>query len=455
MASTNTWAAVILAAGLGKRMKSKRPKALQPLAGRPMVRYVLEAARSARPRRGSLRCIAVVGHGAAAVRAALGDDVEYARQAEQLGTGHALAQAEPLAKDAGHLLVLNADIPLISAATVANLMLQHAEEESDLTFLTAHVDDARGLGRVRRDRRGRVTGVVEEADADPTVRAATEVNVGVYCFRARWLWPHLVHIPKSAAGEYYLTDLIAMAIAEGAAVLAVPAGDPTEAIGINDRVQLARADAVLRERIRRRHMLDGVSLIDPATIYIDADVTIGADTTIYPNTMLLGRTRIGRDCTIGPNSQVIDSVLGVRCRVLSSVIDGAVLEDGVDVGPFSHVRPGSYICRNVHIGNFAEVKNSRLGRNTRMGHFSYIGDAQVGDDVNIGAGTITCNYDGVRKHRTVIGDGAFIGSDTMLVAPVEVGAGARTGAGSVINHDVPAGSTAVGMPARIRRKKGE
>jgi len=182
---------------------------------------------------------------------------------------------------------------------------------------------------------------------------------------------------------------------------------------------------------------------------------IGADTTIYPNTMLLGRTRIGRDCTIGPNSQVIDSVLGVRCRVLSSVIDGAVLEDGVDVGPFSHVRPGSYICRNVHIGNFAEVKNSRLGRNTRMGHFSYIGDAQVGDDVNIGAGTITCNYDGVRKHRTVIGDGAFIGSDTMLVAPVEVGAGARTGAGSVINHDVPAGSTAVGMPARIRRKKGE
>ncbi len=455
MASKNSWTAVILAAGLGKRMRSKRPKALHPLAGRPMLRHVLEAASSARPRRGSLRFIAVVGHGAAAVKAALGSDVDYARQVEQLGTGHALAQAEPLARDAGHILVLNADIPLISAATIADLMARHVEEESDLTFLTAHVDDPHGLGRVLRNRRSRVTGVVEEADADPTVRAATEVNVGVYCFRGRWLWPHLAHIPKSAAGEYYLTDLIAMAIAEGGAVLAVPAADPAEAMGVNDRTQLARADAILRERIRERHMLDGVTLVDPATIYIDADVTIGADTTIYPNTMLIGRTRIGRDCTVGPDTQVIDSVLSARCRVVSSVIEGAVLEASVDAGPFSHVRPGSHICRNVHIGNFAEVKSSRLGRNTKMGHFSYVGDAQVGDDVNIGAGTITCNYDGVRKHRTVIGDGAFIGSDTLLVAPVEVGAGARTGAGSVINHNVPAGGLAVGMPARIRRKKGE
>ncbi len=426
-----------------------------------MVGHVLEAAaQSLSARRGDrgsgrTRCIAVVGHGADQVKAALGDDLRYAHQAEQLGTGRAVAEAEPLAREARHVLVLNADIPLILSATISDLMARHMKKRADLTFLTAHVDDARGLGRVQRDSRGQVTGVVEEADADAAARAETEVNVGVYCFRAAWLWSHLPHIPRSAGGEYYLTDLIGMAINEGASVQAVATDDPTEALGINDRVQLAHADTILRQRIRERHMLDGVSLIDPATIYIDADVTIGMDTVIHPNTTLLGQTRIGPECSIGPSSQISDSVLGARCRVLSSVIEGATLEDDVDVGPFSHLRAGSHICKGAHIGNFAEVKNARLGRNTSVGHFSYIGDAQVGDDVNIGAGTITCNYDGVRKNRTIIGDGAFIGSDTMLIAPVEVGPRATTGAGSVINHDVPAGSLAVGAPARVRRKKGK
>ncbi len=455
MPSKDTRTAVILAAGLGKRMRSKTPKALQPLVGKPMVRYVLDAALSALPKRGPKRCVVVVGHGAAQVKAALGDAVEYAHQAKQLGTGHALAQAKSLAKDASHILVLNADIPLISSDTIAGLIARHVSEEPALTFLTANVEDARGLGRVQRDKKGRVTGVIEEADADQSARATTEVNVGVYCFRGDWLWPHLARVSKSAAGEYYLTDLISMAIGEGAPVMAMPTEDQNEGMGINDRVQLAQADGILRDRIRKLHMLGGVTLVDPASVYIDADVVIGQDSTIYPNTMLLGQTRIGQDCAIGPNSQIVDSRLGAGCRVSSSVIKEATLEDSVDVGPFSHIRSGSYICQGVHIGNYAEVKNSRLGRNTKMGHFSYIGDADVGDDVNIGAGTITCNYDGVRKHRTVIGDGAFIGSDTMLVAPVEVGARAKTGAGSVVNHNVPADRLAVGMPARIRHKKGD
>ncbi|MGD0765721.1 MAG: bifunctional UDP-N-acetylglucosamine diphosphorylase/glucosamine-1-phosphate N-acetyltransferase GlmU [Dehalococcoidia bacterium] len=455
MTSRYSWSVVILAAGLGKRMRSRQPKALHAVAGRPMALHVLAAARDAFATDEQPRFIAVVGHFADKVKTALGDGLLFAHQAEQLGTGHALAQAEPLAEGAEHVLVLNADIPLITAKAIAALTAAHLEHGADLTFLTARVDEAKGQGRVRRDAEGRVTGVVEEADADDATRAGTEVNVGVYCFRGEWLWPRLARIEKSAAGEYYLTDLIGMAAGDGSAVFALPVDDADEALGINDRVQLARADTLLRERIRRRHMLQGVTLIDPATIYIDANVAIGMDTTVHPNTSLLGDTHLGEECVIGPGTQIIDSRVGSRCRVSSSVIEGSTLEDDVEVGPFSHVRPGSYIGQGAHIGNFAEVKNARLGRNTRMGHFSYIGDALVGDDVNIGAGTITCNYDGVRKNQTIIGDGAFIGSDTMLIAPVEVGRGATTGAGSVVNHDVPPDTLAVGAPARVRRKKGK
>jgi bifunctional UDP-N-acetylglucosamine pyrophosphorylase/glucosamine-1-phosphate N-acetyltransferase len=445
---------VILAAGLGKRMRSRTPKALHPVAGRPMALHVLAAVRDAFAAEAQPRYIAVVGHFADKVKAALGGEVQFAHQAEQLGTGHALAQAEPLTEGTEHVLVLNADIPLISAGTIAALTAAHIERRADLTFLTARVDRASGQGRVRRDAEGRVVGIVEEADADDATRAETEVNVGVYCFRGEWLWPRLSRIEKSAGGEYYLTDLIGMAMSDGSSVFTLPVDDPAEALGINDRRQIAHAEALLRERIGQRHMLQGVTLIDPATIYIDSGVVIGIDTTVCPNTSLLGDTHVGEECVIGPDSRIVDSRLGSRCQVASSVVEGSTLEDDVDVGPFSHLRPGSYICQDAHIGNFAEVKNARLGRNTRMGHFSYIGDALVGDDVNIGAGTITCNYDGVRKNQTIIGDGAFIGSDTMLIAPVEVGRGATTGAGSVVNHDVPPDGLAVGAPARIRRKKG-
>ena len=448
------WTAIVLAAGLGKRMRSKKPKALHSLAGRPMVLHVLTAVRGAfdsaeRP----ARYIVVVGHGAAQVTAVLDDSVQTVQQAEQLGTGHAVAQAMPVAKDSGHVLVINADVPLIWSRTIEDLMTRHLAAKADLTFLTAIVDDPRGQGRVQHDESGRVTGIIEEADADATTLAGNEVNAGVYCFRAEWLRPCLARIERSAAGEYYLTDLVGMGVDEKAKIVAMPVGDAAEALGINDRVQLAQAEGVLRERIRRRHMLAGVTIVDLATTYIDADVTIGKDTTLYPNTCLGGRATVGEECIIGPGSQVIDSTLGARCHVDSSVVEQSTLEDDVDVGPFSHLRAGAYVCSGAHIGNFAEVKNSRIGRNSKMGHFSYVGDAQVGDEVNIGAGTITCNFDGVSKHRTVIGDGAFIGSDTMLVAPVEVGAGAQTAAGSVVNHDVPPNMLAVGAPARLRRRK--
>jgi bifunctional UDP-N-acetylglucosamine pyrophosphorylase/glucosamine-1-phosphate N-acetyltransferase len=450
----DSWTAIVLAAGLGKRMRSKKPKALHEIAGRPMLLHVLQAARDAfESTCRDARLTVVVGHGAEQVQAVLDADVQCVRQAEQLGTGHAVAQAQEAAKSAANVLVLNADVPLVTAGTIAGLITAHRDAEADLTFLTACVAEPRGQGRLRRDAAGQPIAIVEEADADATTMAGNEVNVGVYCFRGGWLWPHLSRIERSAAGEYYLTDLIGMAVAEGAKVVALAAADPIEALGINDRAQLAQAEAFVRERIRRHHLLAGVTMLDPATTYIDAGVTIGADTTLHPNTSLFGKTAVGEDCVIGPDTRVVDSTLGAGCRVVSSVVEQSTLEDGVTVGPFSHLRGGAHIASGVHIGNFAEVKNSRLGRGVKMGHFSYIGDADVGENVNIGAGTITCNFDGVDKHRTVIGDGAFIGSDTMLVAPVTVGERARTGAGSVVNHDVPSDALAVGVPARIRRKR--
>jgi len=430
-------------------MRSRRPKVLHPLAGKPLVCHVVDAARRARVE----RCVAVVGPGERAVRAALGDGVEYARQAEPLGTGHALAQAEPLASDAEHLLILHGDVPLLTPETLSRLMRSHLEHDADLTLLTACVDEAGGYGEVQRDDQNRVVEVVEAADRNRSSAGHAEINGGIYCFRAAWMWPRLGAIPRAHNGEHYLTELVGMAVREGATVVAVQADDADEVRGINDRVQLAEAERVMRERIRRRHLLAGVTMVDPASTYIEADVTVGQDTIIHPNTTLAGGTVVGAECEIGPNSIVRDSSLGARCKIVASVVEGATLEEDVEVGPYSHLRPGSYLCRGVHVGNLAEVKNARLGPNTKMGHFSYIGDAEVGADVNIGAGTITCNFDGVRKQRTVIEDGAFIGSDTMLVAPVTVGRGARTGAGSVVNRDVPPGSTAVGAPARVRRNR--
>jgi bifunctional UDP-N-acetylglucosamine pyrophosphorylase/glucosamine-1-phosphate N-acetyltransferase len=321
-----------------------------------------------------------------------------------------------------------------------------------ITLLVAHSGISRGFGRIMRDAEGRVAGIIEEAHATPEQLEGQELNVGAYCYQSDWLWDHLPELPLSPKGEYYLTDLIGMAIKEGGEVAVATVEDVEEVIGINTREHLAQAETALRRRINRHWMLAGVSILDPASTYIGADVQLGKDTVVLPNTHLWGQTVIGTACRLGPNAIVRDSVIGDRCKVEVSVLEGATLDSDVGVGPFAHLRTGTYLGQGVHIGNFGEVKNSTLGAGVKMGHFSYVGDATIGENANIGAGTVTCNFDGERKHRTEIGPGAFIGSDTMLVAPVSIGREAHTGAGAVVTKDVPERGVAVGVPARVIRK---
>jgi len=319
-------------------------------------------------------------------------------------------------------------------------------------MLTVVSEETMNFGRIIRDPQGRAVRIVEEVEATPQQFQIKEINVGVYCFKANWLWENLERVqPSPKKGEYYLTDLLEMAVGQGGAVETLVIYDPSQCIGINTRVQLSQAEKLMRERICTRIMLGGATLIDPATTFIDADVEIGQDTVILPNTHLQGKTRIGTDCCIGPNAIVVDSVVGDACTVGPSVIESSILEDHVDVGPFSHLRPGAYLSRHVHLGNYAEVKKSRLGEGVHMGHFSYMGDAEVGARTNIGAGTITANYDGKNKHKTIIGEDAFIGSDTVIRAPVNIGARARTGAGAIVTKDIPPDTLAVGVPARVIR----
>jgi bifunctional UDP-N-acetylglucosamine pyrophosphorylase/glucosamine-1-phosphate N-acetyltransferase len=440
-----------MAAGQGTRMRSKLPKVAHPLAGRPILRHVIESVRAA----GVRECIVVVSDRpeAAAVRAAAGDGVRFVIQVEPLGTGHAVAVARNAARGADFVLMLNGDVPLVLPSTLKRLMRALTRSSApNLALLTAEVPvEAYGYLEMEHGRVVRILETKHTARIDRTERRL--INAGQYAARASWLWRAIGRIKPEANGERYLTALAAIAHGGGNSAIPIHAEEDAEVRGINDRIQLAEAEATLRDRIRRRHMLAGVTIVDPASTYIDADVTIGADTTIAPNSHLLGATSIGSACEIGPGAFIRDSAVGDRCIVRFSMIEESTLESGVDVGPYSHLRPKSYVCTDVHIGNFAEVKASRLGRGTKMGHFSYIGDAQVGEDVNIGAGTITANYDGERKSETTIGDGAFIGSDTMLVAPVRIGRGASTSAGSVVNRDVPDGMMAIGSPARIRTKR--
>ncbi len=446
------WAGVVMAAGQGVRMNSRLPKVLHKLCGKELVRYPVELLQSL----GIGRIVVVVSpHNAQAVRELLGEQVEYAVQPAALGTGDALGRAvELLRGQADHLLVQGGDTPLVRRETLQRLMSHHLEQKSKMTLLSATGVASQDLGRVQRDRQGRVVKIVEAKDWQGTADAPSEVNAGIYCFAASWLWESLERVIPSVSGERYLTSLVSLGAAAKAGVQAVVTGDPSEALGINNRVQLAQLEAIARQRIRERWMLAGVTITDPATVYIDADVTIGQDTVILPNTMLLGKTRIGQECQVGPGSVVRDTTVGHRCRVIASHLEEATLEDEVDIGPYSHLRPGAYLETHVHIGNFVEVKNSRLAAGAVSGHFSYLGDATIGAEVNIGAGTVTCNYDGQDKLQTIIGAGAFIGCDTMLVAPVTVGEGAVTGAGAVVTKDVPPGKLAVGVPARLREKRG-
>lgn len=445
-----TVAAVILAAGHGTRMNSTLPKSLHPLAGRPLIEWSLRAVDGL----SDLRPVVVVGHARKQVQDYLGERVDYSVQKELLGTGHALMQAkERLYQRADRVLVLYADMPLLRTETLKRLTQLRAgsanrqHPPAALSLLTVERKDAQGFGRIVRGHNGAVRAIVEEADCTPEQLAIRELNPGVYCFNAQWLWENISLLTPSASGELYLTDLLAIAVEQGQDVETVAAA-PDETLGINDRSQMAVAAHALRWRINTDHMLAGVTIVDPASTYIDADVTIGQDSTILPGTHLQGATSVGAGCCIGPNCRIVDSAIGDACRVEYSVIEQARMDRGSEVGPFGHLRPGAHLGEDVHMGNFGEVKNSRLGKGVKMGHFSYIGDATVGENVNVGAGTITCNFDGVSKNRTVLGDDVFLGSDTLLVAPVTLGARARTGAGSVVTRDVDEDTLVYGVPAR-------
>ncbi len=449
IASANSITPVILAAGQGTRMKSDLPKVLHPVLGRPLVWHAvhtLKQVTDAKP-------VIVVGNGAEAVRDLFGVSADFVHQEQRLGTGHAVMQTVDLLKEqTDYVLISYADMPLLSGDTFNRIIETQLDHDGPLTILTNLADDPRGFGRVLRDADGNVKAIVEEAHCTPDQLRINELNTSLYCIKADWLWGALGRIPLSPKGEYYLTDLVSIAVSDGLTVETVTITDQAEVIGINTRVHLAEATALLQERINRQWMLDGVTIVDSKNTYIEVGVTIGQDTVLLPNTHLLGDTQIGAACTIGPNTYIRDTQVGSGCKIFASVLEQAVLENEVDIGPFGHLRKGAHLAEGVHMGNFGEVKNSYLGPGTKMGHFSYLGDATLAANVNIGAGTITCNYDGKNKNATEIGENAFIGSDTMLVAPLKIGDGARTGAGAVVTKDVPANMLAVGVPARKIRK---
>jgi bifunctional UDP-N-acetylglucosamine pyrophosphorylase/glucosamine-1-phosphate N-acetyltransferase len=438
-------AAVVLAAGQGTRMRSRLPKVLHPLAGRPMLAHVLASLAAA----GVEQRVVVVGHDAEAVEAALDGSVRTVRQESQRGTADAVRVGlEEVGPDTRQVLVVMGDAPLMPAGLYEELLRSQSAGDACVALLAAEPADPSGYGRIVRDADGSVREIVEERDADAATRRLGEVNAGAYCFDAGWLRATIGSVPASRSGEQYLTDLVGMAVAAGGSVVVVSAPRAELTVGINDRSGLAAAERIMRGEIAERHMRNGVTIVDPASTFIDVGVEIGEDARIEPWTILSGATTIGPEAVIGPQAQVIDSAIGARTVVWASVVEGSIVAEDVQIGPYSHLRPGCEIGPRCRIGNFAELKKTRVGAGTQIHHFSYLGDAELGEGVNIGAGAITANFDGTTKHRTTIGDGAFIGVDTMLRAPVTIGPGARTGAGAVVTRDVPAGETVVGMPAR-------
>jgi bifunctional UDP-N-acetylglucosamine pyrophosphorylase / glucosamine-1-phosphate N-acetyltransferase len=446
--SVTSLAVIILAAGLGTRMKSRTPKELQPLLGRPMLDYVLRAADVP----AISQRIVVLSPAKASIADQLPADVQVAWQDEQLGTGHATACAlDQLNDDVTHVAVLFGDHPLLERHAISGLVETTTDAGALITLLTTIVDDPAAYGRVRRNA-GQIVRIVEAKDDSRQYDGPVEIYSGISCYERTWLERYLPSIQRSPGGEFYLTSLVEMAAGDDSMSVPVVAvqADPTVAYGVNDRVDLARAEQILRERILERLMRDGVTVADPGSTFVDDSVKIGMDSRIEPFTIIRGETVIGEGTTIGPQSVISDSQIGSGCEVVSSHLESAKVGDRVHIGPFAHLRSGARLEDDVHVGNYAEIKESHVGRLSRIGHFSYIGDSKIGEDVNIGAGTVTCNYDGKTKHRTNIGDRCFIGSDTMLVAPVSVGDDAVTGAGSVVNRDVTAGETVVGVPARAR-----
>ena len=429
-------------------MRSRTPKVLHLVAGKPLLSHVLDAVRAA-----GARPVVVLSKESEPARAIVGDGAVVAMQDPPQGTGDAVRVALGAIPDgSGDAFIVYGDTPLLRASTLRALAELRAKRGAKLALLSGIVGTSNAYGRVVRDASGDVASVIEVRLATAEEKRLPESNLGAYAVDLAWLRKAVPRLRANETGEIFLTDLVALAAAEGARVAAHCTEDPDEGMGVNTRVELAAAEDVVRRRIRERHMLAGVTFHDPGSSLVDADVELAPDVVIERGSVLEGKTRIGTGTRIGPYTIVRDSTIGEGCRVEASVVEGATMEDDVRIGPYSHLRPGAHLEKGVEMGNFGEVKNSRLGKGTKMHHFSYVGDAQVGERVNVSAGVITLNYDGVRKHRTEIGDDAFIGSDTLLRAPIKVGARSQTGAGSVVTKDVPDDMLAVGVPARIRKK---
>ena len=434
-------------------MQSRLPKVLHPLCGRPMLAYVLDAAHAATGE----RPLVVYSPATAALRDVFAADADFALQDEPRGTGDAVRAAlAVLPPDAAEILVVSGDVPRVDVAVLRDLLEQRRLDHAAFALTAVAAYDPRQLGRVVRSDAGSVERVVEVADATEDELEIVEINAGLYAFDAEWLRGAIGRLkPSPRTGELYLTELVAVARTDGRLVAALDVEDDGRLLGINDRSELAQAEWDLRTELNAAHMRAGVTMRDPSTVYLDTTVELARDVTLEPNVILRGRTRVGEGTVIGAGSQIVDSSIGANCLVWASVVESSEIADGVSVGPFSHLRSGSSIGPGVEIGNFAEIKNSRLGAGVKQHHTSYLGDADVGPRTNVGAGTITANFDGRRKHRTTIGEGVFLGVDTMLRAPVTLGDGSRTGAGAVVTRDVPAGKLAVGVPARIREPRPE
>ena len=442
--------ALVLAAGKGTRMKSALPKVLHRVGGHPMVSHVLNAAQKA----GAMRQIVIVGFGAEVVQDTLGGQAEFVIQAEQLGTGHAVMQArELLAGFSGTVLVLCGDTPLLEGDALAELVAYHHGAGAAATVLTARMPDPAGYGRVIRTDAGQVVKIVEQKDATEAERQVNEINTGIYCFDCAALFAALEDITcNNAQGEYYLTDVIGILVSRSQTVGALPVNDFRQTLGINSRVQLAEAEKIIRRRKLRELMEEGVTVMDPDSTFVDGEVTVGVDTVLYPFTWLEGRTVIGSNCLIGPNTRLADTVIGDDVQLHFTYAHDCAIGDRVTVGPYVHLRPKTVLAAGVKVGNFVEVKNTTVGENSKIPHLSYIGDTDMGAGVNIGSGTITVNYDGTHKHRTIIEDNAFIGCNTNLVAPVTVGCEAYVAAGSTITKNVPPAALGV---ARARQSNLE
>jgi bifunctional UDP-N-acetylglucosamine pyrophosphorylase / glucosamine-1-phosphate N-acetyltransferase len=437
-----------MAAGLGTRMRSRMPKVLHPLLGRPMLAYVLDATREATGQ----PPIVVYSPATEAICEAFADEARFALQREPLGTGDAVRAAlEVLGGDVEEVLVVSGDVPMVPAELLADLAEQRRLDHAAVAIVAVAAIEPEGLGRVVRNDAGSVERIVEQKDATEDELELIEINAGVYAFEAAWLRERIGALePSKRTGEVYLTELVALARADGRLVASLDVEDDGRLTGINDRAQLAQAEWDMRTELNLRHMQAGVTMRDPSTVYVDATVELATDVVIEPNVILAGRTRIGEGTTIGAGSQIVDSIIGRECDVRASFIERSFVEDEVRIGPLSHIRAGSHIGARSQIGNFAEIKNSNLGNHVRQHHHSYLGDADVGADTNVGAGTVTANWDGETKHRTTIGERVFLGVDTMLRAPITLGDDSKTGAGAVVTRDVPPGKLAVGVPARIR-----